>query len=253
MGQAIEVSSSAGLSGKPGTANIKNSIISDHIFTSSNSSALNVQINSTANLLNVWFGNNTNPTNENSKPVAPGTYILNHVWKDQRSAGFISPASPNYDYHLRSDSPVIDLASGSTTNIDLDNMPRPVGPIPDLGSYEYRTPVLRAEKPVLYAITDSKAILTLTDLISVSNGPIAEWVATTSSNWVYLGPSGTLQQTTGQTGSNLTLRLDPSKISLGTYVVTINIASNTANPTTITINIYYVAKVERTYLPNILK
>ncbi len=125
--------------------------------------------------------------------------------------------------------------------------------MPDLGAYEYSVPTLKAEQPVLYVMTDTSAIISLTDLITVTTGPIAEWVASTSSNWVYLGPSGTSQQTTGQTGSNLTIRFDPSKISLGSYVVTIYLTSQTANPATITIYFYYVDKVEKAYLPSVLK
>ncbi len=57
----------------------------------------------------------------------------------------------------KTDSPVIDLATGSTTNIDLDRQSRPVGPMPDLGAYEYSVPTLKAEKPVLYVMTDTTA------------------------------------------------------------------------------------------------
>jgi hypothetical protein len=231
---------------KPGSVNIKYSVFTDHRNNLTyNNSAVQVFSGNSGSLSYVWFGNNKSDT--------AGTFTSDHVWHDTRSAGYISPGSPNYDYHLNTDSPVIDLATSSATNIDLDRQSRPVGPLPDLGAYEYSVPTLKAEKPVLYVMTDTSAIISLTDLILVTTGPVAEWVASTSSNWVYLGPSGTSQQTTGQTGSNLTIRFDPSKISLGSYVVTINLTSQTANPTTITIYFYYVDKVEKAYLPAVLK
>ncbi len=148
---------------------------------------------------------------------------------------------------------MINLATGSTTTIDLDRLPRPVGPVSDLGAYEYRVPTLMAEKPTLYVITDTDDIITMLDLISVTIGPMAEWTATTSENWVYLGPSGTSQQATGQTGSDLTIRFDPSLITLGNYVVTINLTSLTAEPTSITIYFYKVDEVGHAYFPFVSK
>jgi len=242
LGQAVLIMGTT----RPGSANIKYSIFTDHknsyVY---NNSAVQVFSGSSCSLSYVWFGNNTSDL--------AGIFTSDHVWHNTQSAGYISPGSPNYDYHLQIDSPVIDLATSSTTNIDLDRISRPVGPMPDLGAYEYSVPTLKAEQPVLYVMTDTSAIISLTDLITVTTGPIAEWVASTSSTWVYLGPSGTSQQTTGQTGSNLTIRFDPSKISLGSYVVTIYLTSQTANPATITIYFYYVDKVEKAYLPSVLK
>jgi hypothetical protein len=237
-------------SSRPGSANIKYSIFTDHQNSKTNYNSA-VQINpdpgNTGSLSYVWFGNNT------SDIMVPAGTLEDHVTSDSRSAGYVSPSSPNYDYHLRSDALVIDLASGSPTNVDLDRLSRPVGLASDPGSYEYRVPTLVPDRPVLFGITDSDDIFWLTDLISVNVGPAAEWTATTSSNWVYLGPSGTSQQTTGQTGTNLTVRFDPSKISLGNYVVTINLTSRTADPTTITIYFYYVDRVEKVFLPDISK
>ncbi len=244
VGQGLLVIASS----RPGSANIKYSIFTDHQNNLAyNNSAVQIFAGNSGSLSYIWFGNNKSNTN-----MPSGTPTSN-IWNYTYSAGYIKPSAPEYDYHLQDNSPVIDLATGSPTNVDLDRVSRPVGPKPDLGSYEYSVPTLRAEKPVLYVMTDTSAIVSLTDLISVSTGPIAEWNATTSSNWVYLGPSGTSQQTTGQTGANLTVRFDPSKIALGSYVVTINLTSNTANPTTITIYFYYVDKVEKAYLPDISK
>ncbi len=233
---------------RPGSANVKYSIFTDHKNSYPyDNSTVQIHAGNTGSLAYVWFGNNTSDTN-----IPSGT-PEDHVVRDSRSAGYVSPSSPNYDYHLRSDALVINLASGSATNVDLDRLSRPIGPAPDLGSYEYRTPTLVPDRPVLFGITDTDDIFSLTDLISVNVGPAAEWTATTSSNWVYLGPSGTSQQATGQTGTNLTIRFDPAKIALGSHVVTINLTSRTADPTTITIYFYYVDQVEKVFLPDISK
>jgi hypothetical protein len=249
VGQGVMVNAAPTPSGsKPGSAAIKYSIFTDHRNNYSyNNSAVQIFAGSSGSLSYIWFGNNKSDMN-----VPAGT-PTDHIWTDSNSAGYISPSAPEYDYHLQSNSPVIDLAASSSSNIDLDRQARPVGPKPDLGAYEYSVPTLKPEKPVLYVMTDTSAILSLTDLISVSTGPIAEWNATTSSSWVYLGPSGTSQQTTGQTGTSLTIRFDPSKIPFGSYVVTINLTSLTANPTSITIYFYYVDRVEKAYLPDITK
>jgi hypothetical protein len=102
-------------------------------------------------------------------------------------------------------------------------------------------------------MTDTDDIISLIDPISVNIGPVADWTATTSSNWVYLGPSGTSHQATGQTGTNLTIRFDPDKIALGSYVVTIDLTSLTANPTSITVYFYKLDHVEKNYLPALSK
>ncbi len=232
------------------SATIKYSVFTDHRNSKTDYNYA-LQVNSdagnTANLAYVWLGNNTNDLK-----VPAGT-PQNHVVDDSRSAGYISPSSPDYNYHLRSDAPVMNLGTGSTTSVDLDNLSRPVGGAADLGAYEYRFPSLVANQPNLYLMTDTPDILSLNNLISVDTGPVADWTATTASNWVYLGPSGTSQQTTGRTGTNLTIRFDPSKIGKGNHVVTISLTSSTANATTITIYFYYVAHVNKAYLPGLAK
>ena len=237
-------------SSKPGSANIRYSIFSDHKNNKPDyNSAVEFYPNqgNTGSLSYVWFGNNT------SDIMLPSGTPQDHVVRDSRSAGYVSPSSPNYDYHLRPDALVIDLAGGSTTNVDLDHLSRPVGAASDLGSYEYRIPALVASQPVLYVMTDTDDIISLIDPISVNIGPVADWTATTSSNWVYLGPSGTSHQTTGLTGTNLTIRFDPDKIALGSYVVTIDLTSLTANSTSITVYFYKLDQVEKNYLPALSK
>jgi len=51
------------------------------------------------------------------------------------SAGFVSPGSPNYDYHLLSSSNAVDQAGASTTELDVDRTFRTAPR--DLGADEY--------------------------------------------------------------------------------------------------------------------
>ncbi len=232
---------------KQGSANIKYSIFTDHTNSYPwNNSAVEI-LGSTGSLSYVWFGNNTNNTN------LPAGTPTDHIWTSSNSAGYTAPAAPDYDYHLLADSPVIDLADGSTTSVDLDLISRPAGIKPDLGSYEYSVPTLMPEKPVFYVMTDTDDIITLEDLIQVTIGSSVEWNAVTSSSWIYLGPTGTSMQSTGETGANLTIRIDPSMVALGNYVGTINLTSDTAEPASITVYFYYVDEIKSVFLPVIVK
>jgi len=249
LGQGILVMPAplAGGGQKVGNATIKYCIFTDHTNSYPwNNSAVEI-LSSPGNLSYVWFGNNTSDAN---LPVGTPT---DHIWTSLTSAGYTAPSAPNYDYHLLEDSPVIDLAETSTTSVDLDNIARPAGPKPDLGSYEYSVPTLAPEESVLYVMTDTDDIITLVDLISVTIGPSVQWDAVTNAEWIYLGPTGTSTQSSGQTGAGLTIRIDPSKLALGNYVATINLTSSEANPATITVYLYYVDEVSHIFLPVILK
>jgi hypothetical protein len=54
---------------------------------------------------------------------------------------FVSPGSPNYNYHIGAGSNAINAAIGSTTTTDLDKQPRPIGAAADLGADEYQIEV----------------------------------------------------------------------------------------------------------------
>jgi hypothetical protein len=139
-GQAISVFGSEGPGGVPATLNLRHSIISDHINTSigdEDTSALTVYTGSTANLNTVMFYHNTNHTNGNGKPVAPGTINQVNSLFPSSSIGYVSPGSPNYNYHIRSSSPARDQATSSTTSVDMDNQHRPYGSARDVGADEF--------------------------------------------------------------------------------------------------------------------
>jgi hypothetical protein len=75
---------------------------------------------------------------------------------------YISPGSPNFDYHLNRSfpggNPAIDRATGSTTTVDLDNNPRDSKP--DLGAYEAVNPRVEFFGPVTVA-AGGKATVTI--------------------------------------------------------------------------------------------
>ena len=105
-------------------------------------SALNVAQNNSATLSYVLFANNAHNTNQDSVPMLPGNFtITNPIYKSL--VGYVSPGSPNYDYHLSSNSTAIDQAFGSKTTFDIDNQSRPIGLAPDVGA---------VERSVIYAI-----------------------------------------------------------------------------------------------------
>jgi hypothetical protein len=139
-GQAISIFGSEGPGGVPATVNISYSIISDHInstISNGDTSALTVYTGSTANLHTVMFYRNTNNTNSNGKPVSPGTINQVNSLFSNTPIRYVSPGSPNFNYHIQSSSPARDQAVSSTTSDDMDNQPRPFGPARDIGADEY--------------------------------------------------------------------------------------------------------------------
>jgi len=145
FGQAIAANGSQGPGGVPATANIKYSIIADHVNSvTNNTSALTVAQGSTANINRVLFAGNTNDTNLNNRPVAVGTITGMNTVISANPVRFVSPGAPGYEYHLLPNSPAIDQAVGSTTTIDIDGDTRPIGSYPDLGADEAQQSVTGA-------------------------------------------------------------------------------------------------------------
>jgi hypothetical protein len=242
IGQAVTVQALYAYSGKPAVLNLKYSIISDHNnpYTSNTSALTNLNTN-TANLSYVWFGNNTNHTNENGAPLQPGIFVLDHIWKQSVSAGFVSTSHSDPNYHLRPDSSVIDLGFNSPVMIDLDKLSRPVGPIQDLGAYEFSLPTLKAEHPSMGFLVDSNQTITVEEQITVNIGEMPVWTASANVNWISLSAAPT----------KLTIQIDPTRLSLGTHSATITLSSDTAEPATIEITLSKVLHVYRDFLPAI--
>jgi hypothetical protein len=104
-----------------------------------NDAALYVSEGASADVQGVLFANNLHDSNDGASGpfnLPPGTLDFAGVVR-AADAGFVSPGSPDEDYHLLASSPAIDEAGASSLAVDLDGTPRPSGPAPDLGAYEF--------------------------------------------------------------------------------------------------------------------
>lgn len=132
-GQGLLVLTAPGVSNS--TANVNYSIIADHTEGAFGAVAVLVQQSNTVNFNVGLFAGNTKNTNSDGSPSPVG--VINGTMLSKPSAGFISPNSPNYNYHLRLDSMARDLAIGSSTADDIDGQSRPYNDVSDLGADEY--------------------------------------------------------------------------------------------------------------------
>lgn len=116
-------------------------IIADHTSTKTapnhplGLSALQVNPGTVITLNRGLYAGNT--LNDNSVADAPewrGSYSGLGTMLQAAAAGFLSPGSPNSNYHLRMTSPARDQATGSSTQTDLDGDARSV---PDIGADEW--------------------------------------------------------------------------------------------------------------------
>lgn len=121
----------------PATVNLSHSIIANHTGGGSLATAIAVQQGSTLIFNHGLFAGNVKNTNADGSPVPAGTINGIATMSSTSSAGFVSPGSPNYNYHLRINSPAKDQATGSTTVDDIDGQSRPYSSVPDLGADEY--------------------------------------------------------------------------------------------------------------------
>jgi hypothetical protein len=135
FGQAMVLNGASG-NGPQAIANISYTIISDHVAPS-NTSALTVAQGSTADLNYVLFYGNSNNTNSNGQPQPPGTINQTNTLTPSIPVGYVSPGTPNYNYHIISTSPAIDHAVGSPLLADMDGQVRPYGTLSDIGADEY--------------------------------------------------------------------------------------------------------------------
>ena len=114
-------------------ADIDHTIIADHTEYDGNVVAVNVQVNSTANFDTGLFAGNDEDTNDDGTP-AKGTINGLGSMLSAVSAGFLSPGSPNFDYHIIESSAAVDSAAGSTETVDFELQTRDGSP--DIGADE---------------------------------------------------------------------------------------------------------------------
>lgn len=112
------------------TVSLDYSVVADHTAGASGASALWVNPANTLNLNVGAFTGNT--TNTGGGGTINGLGSMLNVG----SPAFVSPGTPNYDYHIGATSPLRDAATGSSMPVDMDNQPRTDG-LPDLGADEY--------------------------------------------------------------------------------------------------------------------
>jgi hypothetical protein len=112
-----------------GTINLSYSIVADHTQYSP-TNAIHAQPGNTVNL-------NTNLFSGNTSNTGGGGVFNGTATNLNGNPGFLSPGSPNYDYHITSSSAAIDEAAGSSTAVDIDNQSRTLFAPPDVGADEF--------------------------------------------------------------------------------------------------------------------
>lgn len=124
-----------------GSANVNYNIIANHIVPS-NGVAVYVICGGTSLAFNGGLFAGNNPGKDADSNCSPDP-ISGLPIDSASSAGFASPGSPNYDYHLAPGSAAINRAIGSQTTNDIDGNNRP-HPYPsgtrDNGADEYTGP-----------------------------------------------------------------------------------------------------------------
>ncbi|MBN1261653.1 MAG: hypothetical protein JXB35_13340 [Anaerolineae bacterium] len=122
---------------KPVVLNLQYSIVSDHTGLT-NTAAMHAQCGTTVNLSRGLYANNTyNDNHDRNFAGAPGVYSGLSTMVQASSVKYVSPGAPEYDYHIRKDSPARNAATSSTESIDIDTQLRTTVPCPDIGADEY--------------------------------------------------------------------------------------------------------------------
>jgi hypothetical protein len=122
---------------------VTNSIVADHtdpgaIPASWGNAAVWAGQGTQVDLTRTLFANNVHDSNAGitgGPNLPPGTFgIVGTITAGD--AGFVSPGSPNRDYHLQAGSPAVDQGDPSAVSDDVDGDPRPHGALPDIGADE---------------------------------------------------------------------------------------------------------------------
>ncbi len=119
-----------------GSTTISHSIIANHT-TPSGVNAVHAQPGSSVTFNNNLLSGNTSDTGGGGSFSGAGSNF-------NGSPSFAAPGSPNYDYHIKSNSAAIDKATGSTTTVDIDNQSRVEFNPPDVGADEFAPIILTA-------------------------------------------------------------------------------------------------------------
>lgn len=251
LGQAILVLGLYGTSGPAATANIYNTIVSDHAQPA-NSVALTVFPGSTANLATLMFAGNANNTNSDGRYCLPGVFRGLSTVLNVPAIGYVSPGYPHYNYHLLPSSPAVDkvrpLLMALGTVLDIDGQNRPYGNGSDIGADELSVSVFTVTPNVLALLTSGNAEQ-VRYLQTAVNGTPVNWTASTTAAWLFLGPAGNGKEVTGLSGEELVVRFAPDRVGLGSYEGSIAVSGTDLSPQTITVRLIKVEQIHQTYLP----
>ena len=122
----------------PANVLLSNSIVANHAGGDDRTTAITCQVGSSLTFVDGMFAGNSDDINADGTPIPVGSiYGLESV-VSSRSAGFLSPGAPYYNYNIRTDSSAVDQAETSTVEVDVDGFSRPYGYAADLGGHEYR-------------------------------------------------------------------------------------------------------------------
>ena len=119
------------------SVNINNSIIANHTIGGSGASAVLVQEDNAVTFNRGLFVGNIKDTNNDGSPMPNGDFFGLATMLRTSDPKFISPGSPNYNFHIRLDSLAKDNATESSINMDFDGQNRHFNNISDLGADEY--------------------------------------------------------------------------------------------------------------------
>jgi hypothetical protein len=135
-GHAILVLEAAGVAAS--TLNLSYSVVSNHVAGPSNAVAICVKAADAGpeNVINFTtgrFSGNLKDTNSDGLPLAVGSINGLGSMTTVLDPLYVSPGS--YDYHLRTGSPLVNAAAGSSEALDMDRLPR-ADAVPDIGADE---------------------------------------------------------------------------------------------------------------------
>jgi parallel beta-helix repeat protein len=147
----------------------------------------------------------------------------------------------NADFHLQESSPAIDAGSSSSApSKDYDGNTRPKGAGYDIGAYEYGTsgstqPEISLSRSSISVTITVGSTTPTTQSVTISNSGTGalDWSITDNVGWLSANPSS------GTNSGTITVTIDPSGLSVGSYTGTVTISSTTAtnSPQTVTVNL----------------
>ena len=247
-GEAILVQGSQGESGNAGTLSLSNSILSDHSSSSPASAVIAVLRGSTLTLNTVLSAANNKLTNQDGLPISAGKFTLTNLLTAP-AIHYLSPAAPDYNFHLRSDSPAIDKAASSSLAVDIDNEPRPYNLLPDLGADEYQSKALNTSPNRIVCMGDSQTAASIPIQITDSLGNAVGWTATEQTSWLSLGTTPSTQLVSGGSGDMLVLTIRPGSLPNGTYQAEITLTSSQGETGLLLVQLTKVSHVSNVFLP----